>query len=97
MLFVYFFKAAHHFLHIIGIKIGVAGDALFLFHRVQLTGKMLALHFHHNAGEHLNKAAVGVVGEALVAGEFGQAFNSHIVKAQVEDGVHHARHGGAGA
>ena len=43
--------------------------------------------------EHLDKAAVTIVGEARVAADLGQAFHSLIVQAKVENGVHHARHG----
>ena len=46
----------------------------------------------HNAAVHLDESAVRVVGEALVVGLSGQAFDALVVQAEVEDGVHHAGH-----
>ena len=47
--------------------------------------------------EHLDEAAVGVVAEALVAGAADDALKGLVVQAEVEDGVHHARHRELGA
>ena len=46
---------------------------------------------------HLDEAAVAVPGEALVAGLTRQAGYDGVIEAEVEHGVHHARHRGAGA
>ena len=54
---------------------------------------LVAVHAHDHIGEHLDKAAIGVVGKARIAGFVGQALGDFVVEAQVEDGVHHARHG----
>ncbi len=43
--------------------------------------------------EELDEAAVGVVAEARVAGVPDLALQGLAVEAEVEDGVHHARHG----
>ena len=43
--------------------------------------------------EQLDEAAVGVVAEALVAGQADQSLQGGLVEAQVEDGIHHAGHG----
>ena len=45
-----------------------------------------------DVGEHQDEAAIGVPGETVIAGKFGEFFNDDIVEAEVEDGVHHARH-----
>ena len=50
-------------------------------------------NFHNNIGVHLNEATVGVVSKALILGQLCKAFNDLVVESQVEDGVHHARHG----
>ena len=51
----------------------------------------------HDVGIHLDEAAIAVEREAAVAGEFGEAFGGLVVEAEIEDGVHHAGHGGAAA
>ena len=43
--------------------------------------------------EHLNEAAVAIVGETRIPADLGQALDSLVVQAEVENGVHHARHG----
>ncbi len=50
-------------------------------------------HAEHYIAVHLYETAVAVVGETLVAGLLGQTHNHLVVQAEVEDGVHHARHG----
>ena len=55
------------------------------------------LHAHHHVAVHLDEAAVAVVGEAAIAGLHAQRFDRLVVEAEVEDGVHHARHRVAGA
>ena len=46
----------------------------------------------HDLAVHLDQAAVGVVGEARVAGRRSQALDRDVVEAEVEDRVHHPRH-----
>ena len=43
--------------------------------------------------EHLDEAAVAIVREPRIAGLGHQALDRLVVEAEVEDGVHHARHG----
>ncbi len=87
-------------LEIGGGELDVEGDALALFHRVDELLKVLLADFHDDVGEHLDEAAVGVVDEALELG-IGVAGDHRgddvVVQTEVEDGVHHAGHGGAGA
>ncbi len=52
----------------------------------------LAVHAEHGLAEHLNEAAVGVPGEALVAGLGGEAGNRRVGQADVQHRVHHAGH-----
>ena len=54
-------------------------------------------YFEDDAAEHLHEAAIAVEREAAVAGPCLQAFNGLVIQAEVEDGVHHARHGELGA
>ena len=55
------------------------------------------LDAEHDLPVHLQKAAVAVIGETLVAAVFGKTADGVVVEAEVEDGVHHARHRGARA
>ena len=87
----------HQVLHVVGVQLHVLLDALFGLHLVDDLLKALLGQLHHHVGEHLDEAAVGVVGETGIVGELGQALHHHVVEAQVEDGVHHTRHGGPGA
>jgi hypothetical protein len=57
----------------------------------------LRLHPQHHVAEHGAEAAVAVPGEARVAAPFRQPLHRLVVEAEVEDGVHHARHGDARA
>ena len=51
----------------------------------------------HHVRIHLDEAAVAVPREARIARAGGKAFDGHIVEAQVEHGIHHARHRNARA
>ena len=84
-------------LHVVGVQLHVLLDALLGLDLVDDLLKTLLGQLHDHVGEHLDEPAVGVVGEAGVVGELGQALHHHVVEAQVQDGVHHAGHGGAGA
>ena len=53
---------------------------------------MLVGHAQRDFAEQLDEAAIGVIGEALVAGLLDQPVQGGFVEAQIEDGVHHARH-----
>ena len=54
------------------------------------------LHVHDNVAIHLNETTVTVPSEALVLGSLGQRRDGFIVQAEVENCVHHTRHGIAG-
>ena len=47
--------------------------------------------------EHLDEAAIAVVGEPRIAGLLRESFRCFVVQAKVQDSVHHARHGELGA
>mmetsp|Transcript_68135 Transcript_68135/g.192523 ORF Transcript_68135/g.192523 Transcript_68135/m.192523 type:complete len:316 (+) Transcript_68135:168-1115(+) len=49
----------------------------------------------HHVGIHLDEASVAVEGEAPVARPLRQALHCAIIQSQVQDSIHHARHGGA--
>ena len=64
--------------------------------RVQLVLELVLLDAQHHVAEHLDEAAVAVLGEAAVAGLGLEALHGPVVQAQVQDGVHHAGHGELG-
>ncbi len=54
---------------------------------------MRLLDIEDDVAEHLDEAAVGVIGEARVLGALGQSLDALIVEAEVQNRVHHAGHG----
>ncbi len=76
-----------------GVQVDVVADALGLLGRLQGVLEVLAVDVEDGLAEHLDQAPVGVPGEPLVAGLLGQALDRLVGQADVEDGIHHARHG----
>ena len=98
-------ESAHQLLVILGGELGV-GDVLAVALFLQgvddaLEGLhvlvLVLLHAHHHIAVHLHEAAVAVPGKAGVAGGLGHGSHGFIVQAEVQDGIHHAGHGFAGA
>ena len=84
-------------LQVVGVQLHILGDTLFLLHLVDELLKILLAHLHDHIGVHLDEAAVAVPCPAGIVGLLGNHFHHLLVQAQVEDGVHHAGHGGPGA
>ena len=59
--------------------------------------KLVVVDIHHHAAEHVDEAAIRVVGEARIARALRETFDSLVGEAEVENGVHHARHRNGGA
>ncbi len=59
--------------------------------------EVMMLEAEHHVRIHRDEAAIAVIGEAAIAGEFGERFDRLVVEAEIEHGVHHARHRGAAA
>ena len=91
------FELAGQLLQVVGGELHVLGDTLLLLHLVDELFKVLLAHLHDHVGVHLDEAAVAVPGPAGVAGLAGEDLHHVLVQAQVEDGIHHAGHGGPGA
>ena len=83
-------------LQILGGQIHVQLDALGFLHLVDERLEILLADFHNHIGVHLDKPAVAVVGPAGIAGFLSKNLHNILVQTQVQDGVHHAGHGGAG-
>ena len=86
-------EGADQFLQVVSSQVHVVLDALGFLHLVDLDLEQALRDHHNNVCKHLHETAVAVVCEAGVAGLLGQALNSLVVQAQVQDGVHHAGHG----
>ena len=94
---------ADHVFEIVHGETGVELDALLFldfvdhhFERIMLFLRF-GLEAHDHVAVHLDETAVGIPGETLVTGLFGQTGNRFIIESEVENGVHHARHGSARA
>ena len=54
----------------------------------------LRLHAEDDIPVHLDKAAVAIIGEALIACLLGEPFDDGIIETKVKDSIHHPRHRG---
>ena len=90
-------EALDHLLHVLGGEAGVGRNAALLLQLVHDGLELQAVIAHGDVGEHHDEAAVAVVSPADVAALGGQGGGHVVVDAEVQDGVHHAGHGGAGA
>ena len=86
-------------LEVLGGQIDVQLGADLLLHAVERMLERGVGDIQHDLAEALDEAAVGVPRKAGILRQAGQALDGRIGQADVEDGVHHARHGllGAGA
>ena len=78
-------------------EIGVERIALAVLEGIENVLEVRMLEAEHDVGIHGDEAAVAVIGEAAIAGHFGQRFDRLVVEAEIEHGIHHARHRGAAA
>ena len=58
---------------------------------------MMMLEAEHDIRIHRDEAAIAVIGETAIARQFRQRFHGLVVEAEIEHGIHHARHRGAAA
>ena len=91
------FEGLGQVLEVVSGELGVELDALLGLLLVDGVLEQLAVDAHDDVGEHLDEAAVGVPREALVVRLLDEAVDGLVVKAEVQDRVHHARHGERGA
>ncbi len=80
-----------------GRDLSIALDSGLLFVLLDQLFKVPGVRVQHNFAEHLDKAAVGIVGEALVTRQCHQTLYRFVIYAQVQHGVHHAGHRELGA
>ena len=82
---------------VLGRELGVERHALSHLVIFENVLEVVMLDTEHHVGIHGDEAAVAVVGETLVAGLLRHRLDRLVVEAEVEHGVHHARHRGARA
>ena len=78
-------------------QIGVERIALAVLEGIEDVLEMMMLEAEHHVRIHGDEAAIAVIGKAAVAGHLGQRLHGLVVEAEIEHGVHHARHRGAAA
>ena len=78
------------------VEVGVEPGAARLLDLVELVLERVLRDLEDDVAEHLDEAAVAVVGEAAVPGPSLQPLGRVVVQPEVEDGVHHAGHGELG-
>ena len=87
-------ELAGQLLQVLGGELHILSDALLGLHLVNELLEILLAHLHDHVGVHLDKAAIAVPGPAGVIGLLCNDRHHVLVEAQIQDGVHHAGHGG---
>ena len=82
---------------LVDAEIGVRIEAVEVLEAVEDVFEYGVVEPHHHVAEHLDEAAVAVVGKTGVAGMGGKPFDRDVVQPEIQDRIHHARHGGARA
>jgi hypothetical protein len=82
---------------VLGAEIGVERETVEVLVGVEDVLEYAVVDAEHNVRIHLDEAPVAVVGEPLATRFGGQPLHGRVVETEVEDGVHHAGHGGARA
>ena len=86
------FVTFDQFFQVVCGQFGVEFDALSFFDFVDDLFKEVFTDADNDVGVHLNESAIAVVSETGIVGQFGKAFDRHVVQTEVEDGVHHTGH-----
>ena len=83
----------NHFLKRLGIQIGIELGFFLLFLSVEHFVEGGFRYFQHHVAEHLDEPPIGVGGKSLIVATLGQRFHALVVQSEIENRVHHARHG----
>ncbi len=87
---------ADNLLPVFGGQVGILRRAALFAFNLQDRFKVVMVDAENDIAIHLDEAAIGIIGEAL-PGRLCQGSDRLVVEAEIENGVHHARHGGAAA
>ena len=82
-----------HFFQRFGIEVGIELRLFLLLLGVEDFVERRFRNLQHHVAEHLNQTAVGIVGKARVIAALRERFDALIVQAEIENRIHHARHG----
>ena len=89
----YFLVLVDNILQRFGIEIGIKFGLFLLLFVLKDFIKHVLGNFQHHVSKHLNQAAIGVVGESRIITSAGERLHALIVKPEIQNRVHHARHG----
>ena len=87
---------ANKLFEVLGRKIGVvanASDNLLLRNGIL---KKISIDIKNDVREHLDEATIRIPGETRIFRLFNQALHRFVVKAKIQNGIHHAGHGERG-
>ena len=90
-------EARDELLPVVGVKVGVERVAVAVLVLVENFFEVVVAEAEHHVGVHGDEAPVAVIGEAPVARFLGERRDRAVVEAEIEHGIHHARHRGAPA
>ena len=91
------------FAQVFGAQFAVECNSTGVFFRVEQGLERVCFFFvfgpqaHDHVAVHLHEAAIHVVAKARVARLFDKPLDDRVVEAEIEHGLHHARHGHSGA
>ncbi len=90
-------EAFHDLLEIFSIQVTIELNALLLLELVENSLELALRDFHNDVREHRDETAISIVCKLFVVGLLGQALHGLVGQTEVQNRVHHARHGSAGA
>ena len=93
LLFIFCLELISQLLQVFCCQLYVLLNALLLLHSVNQLFEVLLSYFHYNVRVHLNKSPIAVPCPAGIAGFLCDCVYYGLVQTQVQNGVHHTRHG----
>ena len=90
------FVFRHQFFPAAGGHSGIFLDPEPIFHGAKPVFEIFLRHVHDDGRIHLHETAIGVVSESFVPRYGGETFDGAVVQAEIENGLHHSRHGAGG-
>ena len=89
--------AVDHLRPVFGTELGIEREPAALLVLVEHILEQMMFDTQHHVGIHLDEAPIAVEGEPAIARTPGDALDGLVVEAEIQHGVHHAGHRGAGA
>ena len=92
MLFVDSLILVDYILELVGAEFVIILDLGLLLGGVENVLEILMVAAHNNIAEHVDKSAINVVSEPGIVGSLDDPSDNVVVKAQIQDGIHHSGH-----